>query len=74
VYIRNEEIIGMFSRPVEGSSTERRGKAAKASVANEMKTLCETIYDCGCAEEDKTAWITFGELFSVSLYVEFDEN
>ncbi|CAG0920759.1 unnamed protein product [Notodromas monacha] len=52
-----------YGKPLEGSKTEKRGKAAQASVNNEMRTLCEMIHDCGCTEEDSTSWITFGELF-----------
>lgn len=54
-----------YGKPVEGSKTERRGKAADAHISNEVVFLCEMISEYGTRNEDGTAWITFGELFQV---------
>ncbi|PVD25560.1 hypothetical protein C0Q70_13216 [Pomacea canaliculata] len=52
-----------YGRPVEGSTTELRGKQAGEHISGEIVELCRVISELGEPHSDKTYTITFGHLF-----------
>ncbi|XP_076326136.1 actin-binding Rho-activating protein-like isoform X2 [Tachypleus tridentatus] len=54
-----------YGRPVEGSKTEGRGIKAGEMISNEIRVLCEMIWEHGKQNYDGTACITFKELFEL---------
>jgi len=58
-----------YGRPREGSLTEQRGIAAGNHVAKEIIQLCEIIDENGSKNQDGTITITFGQLFSIYVYI-----
>ncbi|CAG0888333.1 unnamed protein product [Cyprideis torosa] len=58
-----------YGRPVLGSKTDRRGKAANTHVNREVVFLCDMIYEHGTQEPDGFAYITFGELFNLYIAI-----
>ena len=52
-----------YGKPVEGSSTERRGRQAGDHISGEIVELCRVIAELGQRQSDNTFVITFGVLF-----------
>lgn len=59
---RDDELYG---KPVEGSSTQKRGKKAELLISNEMQVLCNVLVDHGEEDDEGNPSISFGELFQV---------
>lgn len=56
-----------YGRPVEGSSTEKRGKKAELLISNEIQVLCNVLVEHGEVDDDGNPAILFGELFQVGI-------
>lgn len=54
-----------YGRPIQGSKTEFRGKAAGVHVSSEIVELCGVIQDMGTPLEDGSIAVRFGELFEL---------
>lgn len=52
-----------YGKPVEGSSTEHRGRQAGEHISGEIVELCRVISELGQRQSDNTFIITFGQLF-----------
>ena len=52
-----------YGRPIAGSQTEYRGKAAGVHVGHEIVELCKIIQNLGVEQEDGSFAVLFGELF-----------
>lgn len=64
-------------RPIAGSLTEARGQKANIHVCREMLELCQIINSEGypqSKEHPELKVILFGELFNVSLYLEWKKK
>lgn len=54
-----------YGRPVQGSKTEFRGKAAGVHISSEVIELCSVIRDMATPLPDGTVAVPFGELFEL---------
>lgn len=54
-----------YGRPVQGSKTEFRGKAAGVHISSEVVELCSVIRDMATTLPDGTVAVPFGELFEL---------
>jgi len=54
-----------YGRPVAGSKTDLRGKAAAVSIGREVQELCRIIQEYGEDQGDGTYDITFKEIFDI---------
>lgn len=52
-----------YGRPVAGSKTETRGRFAGAHISQEVKQLCQIIFQMGEEQPDGTFSVTFRRLF-----------
>ncbi|XP_055328857.1 actin-binding Rho-activating protein-like [Paramacrobiotus metropolitanus] len=55
-----------YGKPLEGSSTARRGQEADVHIKKEIQQLCEIIYDIALHDPNvpgPDCWVKFGPLF-----------